>query len=143
MSKERMKKRRAHPILLSDQALALLEMLKPYSGGRQFVGDGNAGRKKREGRSDTSIGNRSNWQRNQALDGWEVSQRFGVLAGKPQQSLCRTGRSPTTLLPILQRTQADSQQLYKCTLRYTDFSSGLSRSHLGCACRLASFHLTY
>lgn len=35
--KERMKKRRAHPIPLSDQALALLETLKPYSGHREHV----------------------------------------------------------------------------------------------------------
>ena len=35
--KERMKKRRAHPIPLSDQTLALLETLKPYSGHREHV----------------------------------------------------------------------------------------------------------
>lgn len=35
--KERMKKRRAHPVPLSDQALALLETLKPYSGHREHV----------------------------------------------------------------------------------------------------------
>lgn len=35
--KERMKKRRAHPIPLSDQMLALLETLKPYSGHREHV----------------------------------------------------------------------------------------------------------
>ena len=35
--RERMKKRRAHPIPLSDQALALLETLKPYSGHREHV----------------------------------------------------------------------------------------------------------
>lgn len=32
-----MKKRHAHPIPLSDQALALLETLKPYSGHREYV----------------------------------------------------------------------------------------------------------
>lgn len=35
--KERMKKRRAHPIPLSDPALALLETLQPYSGHREHV----------------------------------------------------------------------------------------------------------
>lgn len=35
--KERMKKRRAHPIPLSDQTLVLLETLKPYSGHREHV----------------------------------------------------------------------------------------------------------
>lgn len=35
--KERMKKRRAHPIPLSDQTLALLETLKPCSGHREHV----------------------------------------------------------------------------------------------------------
>lgn len=35
--KDRMKKRRPHPIPLSDQALALLETLKPYSGHREHV----------------------------------------------------------------------------------------------------------
>lgn len=35
--KERMKKRRAHPIPLSEQTLALLETLKPYSGHREHV----------------------------------------------------------------------------------------------------------
>lgn len=35
--KERMKKRRAHPIPLSDQMFVLLETLKPYSGHREHV----------------------------------------------------------------------------------------------------------
>ncbi|MBN2975071.1 integrase domain-containing protein [Pseudomonas lactucae] len=35
--KERMKKRRAHPIPLSDPALTLLETLQPYSGHREHV----------------------------------------------------------------------------------------------------------
>jgi len=34
---ERMKKRRAHIVPLTDQALALLEAIKPYSGHREFV----------------------------------------------------------------------------------------------------------
>lgn len=85
-------------------------------------------------------------RRNKTSDGLKVSQRLRVLARNTQKGLCRTGRSPTTLLPILQRTQADSQQLCKCTLGYTNFSPGLSRSqkrHLGFAGRLASFHLAY